>query len=68
MPRVEHAQGFTRYSGTEGAAFAHEAGFDAFMTGAVFAAVLELQRASGTAAGGAPTLLERPQPVCSCGS
>jgi hypothetical protein len=33
---VEHAEGFVRYKGTEGIEFAHEAGFDAFMTGAVF--------------------------------
>lgn len=62
LPRVAHAEGFERYQGTQGAAFAHEAGFDAFMTGAVFATVLELQRAADAA--DTPMLLERPQQVC----
>jgi hypothetical protein len=42
IPEVEHALGFTRYSGAQGAEHAHEAGFDAFMTGACFAKLLPL--------------------------
>jgi hypothetical protein len=46
---VEHAPGYTRYSGVAGAELAHEAGFDAFMTGACFAALLPLSAASDAA-------------------
>eukprot|EP00892_Ulva_mutabilis_P009389 jgi/Ulvmu1/6822/UM031_0026.1 len=71
LPSVEHAEGFTRYAGSEGAASAHEAGFDAFMTGAVFANLLELKRASDTstaAAAATPELLSRPtHPAASSG-
>ena len=60
---MAHADGFTRYSGAEGAAYAHEAGFDAFMTGSVFACLLDLKRASDATGGSSPALLSRPQRV-----
>lgn len=46
MAPVRHADGFTRYSGAAGADFAHEAGFDAFMTGSAYAGLLSLAKAA----------------------
>lgn len=48
IPNVEHAPGFRRYAGVEGGSYAHEAGYDAFMTGAAFAGLLRLQEAAAT--------------------
>ncbi|BDA49408.1 Poly(A)-specific ribonuclease PARN [Coccomyxa sp. Obi] len=42
LPRVEHASAFARYTGPDAASHAHEAGYDAYMTGAVFACLLQL--------------------------
>jgi len=42
LPGIEHAQGYARYKGVQGGEFAHEAGFDAYMTGAVFGWQLHL--------------------------
>lgn len=38
---VEHAEGFDRYREERSEDYAHEAGFDAFMTGAIFAAFVD---------------------------
>jgi hypothetical protein len=46
LPPVRHADGFTRYSGVSGTEYAHEAGFDAFMTGAAYAGLLSLTKAA----------------------
>jgi hypothetical protein len=43
---VVHSEGFVRYSGAAGAEFAHEAGFDAYMTGAVFSQLAVLVAAN----------------------
>lgn len=77
LPPVRHADGFTRYSGAAGTEFAHEAGFDAFMTGAAYAGLLSLTQAAnalppkddapeatGDAATAAPVLQTRPVMVC----
>ena len=58
LPRVRHAEGFGRYAGVEGAGLAHEAGYDAWMTGAVFGALLRVAQAKGMAAEG-PMGVER---------
>jgi hypothetical protein len=42
LPEVSHAPGFTKYTGLAAGEAAHEAGYDAFMTGAVFARLLPL--------------------------
>ncbi|PRW61321.1 poly(A)-specific ribonuclease PARN isoform X3 [Chlorella sorokiniana] len=49
LPAVDHAPGFERYKGVDTEAYAHEAGFDAFMTGAVFACLLRLYEATSGA-------------------
>lgn len=54
LPLVAHAEGYERYAGAATEAFAHEAGFDAFMTGAAFAALVRLHEAALAAAGAAP--------------
>lgn len=43
---MRHAEGFTRYGGAAGTEFAHEAGFDAFMTGSAYAGLLCLTQAA----------------------
>ncbi|GLC34625.1 hypothetical protein PLESTB_001241100 [Pleodorina starrii] len=45
VPEVRHAPGFGGYAGASAAEKAHEAGFDAFMTGAAFARLLRLMAA-----------------------
>ncbi|GAB4813292.1 hypothetical protein N2152v2_000338 [Parachlorella kessleri] len=47
LPRVGHAPGFERYEGAETPSYAHEAGYDAYMTGAAFACLLRLHEAAG---------------------
>jgi len=62
---VTHAPGFTRYRDVvpSGRSFAHEAGFDAFMSGVVFAYELVLlQRAAGAARVQLPESLKGLQP------
>ena len=46
VPPILHAPGYDRYSGVQVSAKAHEAGYDAFMTGAVFARLLSLLEAN----------------------
>jgi hypothetical protein len=50
LPRVEHAPGFEKYKGLEPGAAAHEAGYDAFMTGSCFAMLLTVKQAAEAAA------------------
>lgn len=49
LPQVEHAPGFERYKGASTEAFAHEAGYDAYMTGAAFACLVRLFEATEAA-------------------
>lgn len=67
---VRHAEGFTRYSGVAGTEYAHEAGFDAFMTGAAYAGLLSLTHAARALPeqpeAGEPVLQEPPVRVCCC--
>ncbi|GBF97539.1 poly(A)-specific ribonuclease, partial [Raphidocelis subcapitata] len=49
LPRVVHAAGFDKYRGLAAGTLAHEAGYDAFMTGAAFACLLPLLRAKAAA-------------------
>ncbi|EFN53567.1 hypothetical protein CHLNCDRAFT_136728 [Chlorella variabilis] len=51
LPLVEHAAGFERYKGAATEAFAHEAGYDAYMTGAAFACLMRLYEADAAGAG-----------------
>ncbi|KAF5829284.1 ribonuclease H-like domain-containing protein [Dunaliella salina] len=46
VPEVRHAGGFTQYVNAETGANAHEAGYDAFMTGAVFSILAPLVHAA----------------------
>ncbi|CAK0787612.1 hypothetical protein CVIRNUC_010834 [Coccomyxa viridis] len=60
LPAVHHAPGFLRYSHASAGTHAHEAGFDAYMTGMCFARLMRLHEAS--AAGPAdPVALPPPQ-------
>ncbi|KAI3424112.1 hypothetical protein D9Q98_009473 [Chlorella vulgaris] len=52
LPVVEHAAGFERYKGVETQAYAHEAGYDAYMTGAAFACLVRVYEAAAAAASG----------------
>lgn len=54
LPVVDHAEGFERYKGVDTAAYAHEAGYDAYMTGAAYACLVRLFEASAAGAAGAP--------------
>lgn len=45
IPSISHAPGFDKYQGLAPGALAHEAGYDAYMTGAVFACLLPLVQA-----------------------
>ena len=53
LPSVDHAQGYERYRGAQVESYAHEAGYDAYMTGAVFARLLAILESSSTATAGA---------------
>jgi hypothetical protein len=53
LPAVRHAPGCERYARVEAGGLAHEAGYDAFMTGAAFAALAALYRSLGEACPGA---------------
>lgn len=59
---MRHAAGYTRYSGAKAAEYAHEAGFDAYMTGACFTQLLPLVAAQAAmqAASKGPILDGRP--------
>ena len=52
LPLVEHAPGFEKYKGLAPGAAAHEAGYDAFMTGSCFAMLLRVKEAAVAAAAG----------------
>lgn len=65
-PEVAHAPGFQKYAALEAGALAHEAGYDAFMTGASFASLAALHRAVAVARGSLPPgaeLLEAVAPL-----
>ena len=47
LPSVTHAPGFEKYSLVEAGGCAHEAGYDAFMTGVAFANLLPLTQVGG---------------------
>ncbi|KAL4459112.1 hypothetical protein ABPG75_013977 [Micractinium tetrahymenae] len=63
LPAVEHAPGFERYKDANTEAFAHEAGYDAYMTGAAFACLVRLFEAAeaGAAGAAAPGAAQQPQ-------
>lgn len=44
LPSVDHAPGFQRYQGAEAERFAHEAGYDAYMTGMLASDSINLAR------------------------
>lgn len=53
LPPVDHADGFDRYRGVaDVASYAHEAGYDAYMTGAVFSRLVALLGSSSTSGTG----------------
>ena len=52
LPRIAHASGFDRYVDVGSGGKAHEAGYDAFMTGAAFCALLRIFQARRVAAEG----------------
>lgn len=47
LPSVSHALGFEKYSQVEAGGCAHEAGYDAFMTGVAFASLVPLTQVWG---------------------
>ena len=49
LPKLHHATGFTKYENIEAGSLAHEAGYDAFMTAAVFARLAPLVQAKASA-------------------
>ncbi|KAG2435130.1 hypothetical protein HXX76_007215 [Chlamydomonas incerta] len=53
VPGVRHAPGFVAYADVADASKAHEAGFDAFMTGCVFARLLRIAEAKAAGAAAA---------------
>ena len=48
LPSLIHAPGFSKYEKIEAGGLAHEAGYDAYMTGAVFAHLVPLVRAKAS--------------------
>ncbi|KIZ04038.1 hypothetical protein MNEG_3922 [Monoraphidium neglectum] len=68
LPQITHAAGFDKYRGLAPGAKAHEAGYDAYMTGAAFACLLPLLRAKAAADPGfLPRLGAAPPPPPSDG-
>ncbi|KAK9866018.1 hypothetical protein WJX84_007566 [Apatococcus fuscideae] len=52
LPSVDHAPGFQRYQGAETERFAHEAGYDAYMTGACFGCLMAAHEAKHACSSG----------------
>lgn len=51
FPGISHADGYEAYQGPEASSHAHEAGYDAYMTGAAFACLVRLYEAAGSKPG-----------------
>ncbi|KAL3134934.1 hypothetical protein ABBQ32_007896 [Trebouxia sp. C0010 RCD-2024] len=61
FPAIQHAEGFEAYREPQAGSHAHEAGYDAYMTGAAFACLMRLYEAAASSPGQAvPSAQQQP--------
>jgi poly(A)-specific ribonuclease len=58
LPAISHAPGCSKYAAVEAGALAHEAGYDAFMTGAAFACLAQVYAERARLAGSSTAAVE----------